>query len=411
MSDKQSAVIVGGSLGGLTAAICLRDIGFSVSVFERCHEYLSGKGAGIALNPSMLSFIQDHPRFRLSEHGRTIRKYRHLDHGREDCRERNVTLAVSSYNSVYKALLEIFGTQDYHLGQNVMDVSQSSEKVSITTADGERYFCDLLVCADGSGSNLRQIFALDKEPTYAGYYAWRGIVNKSQLSACLARDFEESLSYHMSQDGHILSYPIPYFEADENGKLEKSTYINWLWYRNFPHRKKLENLLVDATGKRRLKSVPRGCVSSDRIEELRNDARILQDDFRQLVNSTQDPFIQPIFDYATKKMVVGRMCLLGDAAFSVRPHVAVGTAKAWDDAVSLAYFLKQPERNLHSALRTWEEKQLLLGNQLLKRSVELGTMLQTGAFNYDQPPPFGLHEAGDSYNWSDALDTLAAERK
>ena len=41
--------VVGGSLGGLTAALLLRDLGCEVSVYERSHEELEAKGAGIAV--------------------------------------------------------------------------------------------------------------------------------------------------------------------------------------------------------------------------------------------------------------------------------------------------------------------------------------------------------------------------
>ncbi|KAI0563759.1 monooxygenase FAD-binding protein [Gracilaria domingensis] len=407
MSDtqKQIAIVVGGSLGGLTAAICLRDIGFSVSVFERSEQYLSGKGAGIGLNPHMMSFIRDHPRFGLSEHSITVKKFRYLDLDQERHQEHKAMLGLSSYNSVYKALLEIFGTQDYHLAQNVTDISQSTENVKVTTSDGIQHLCHLLVCADGSGSHSKRMFTPDKQPAYAGYYAWRGIVKDEHLPSYLVDRFEDAVTFHLRPDGHILSYPIPYFEADEYGKLVKSTYVNWLWYRNLPDKQKLEKLLVDSTGKQRLKSVPRGFVSSHCIEELKADASGLQQDFRELVELTQDPFIQPIFDFGTERMVVGRVCLVGDAAFSVRPHVAVGTAKAWDDAVNLASFLKHNGGDLHSALNAWEAKQLALGGKLLKRSVDLGIMLQHGKWSSDRPSPFGLYEEGDSYEWKDSFNS------
>ena len=43
-----SVIVVGGSLGGLTAALVLRDAGCDVRVFERSSSALQARGAGIA---------------------------------------------------------------------------------------------------------------------------------------------------------------------------------------------------------------------------------------------------------------------------------------------------------------------------------------------------------------------------
>jgi 2-polyprenyl-6-methoxyphenol hydroxylase-like FAD-dependent oxidoreductase len=51
------------------------------------------------------------------------------------------------------------------------------------------------------------------------------------------------------------------------------------------------------------------------------------------------PFVQAIFDYETPAMVAGRLALLGDRAFVVRPHTAMGVAKAARDALALRRLL------------------------------------------------------------------------
>ena len=44
-----TAVVIGGSIGGLTAALLLRDLGFDVHVYERTPSALDGRGSGIVL--------------------------------------------------------------------------------------------------------------------------------------------------------------------------------------------------------------------------------------------------------------------------------------------------------------------------------------------------------------------------
>ena len=56
----------------------------------------------------------------------------------------------------------------------------------------------------------------------------------------------------------------------------------------------------------------------------------------ELVAATPEPFLQTIVDIGVSRTVFGRACLLGDAAFVVRPHTAAAAAKAAGDAMSLA---------------------------------------------------------------------------
>ena len=51
------ALIIGGSIAGLFAALLLRQRGVDVVVFERARSELSGRGAGIATHPQILEVL------------------------------------------------------------------------------------------------------------------------------------------------------------------------------------------------------------------------------------------------------------------------------------------------------------------------------------------------------------------
>jgi 2-polyprenyl-6-methoxyphenol hydroxylase-like FAD-dependent oxidoreductase len=72
------------------------------------------------------------------------------------------------------------------------------------------------------------------------------------------------------------------------------------------------------------------------------------------VAATPDPFVQTIVDVVVPRTVFGRVCLLGDAAFVVRPHTAGATAKAARDATVLATALKRARQNVDAGLRSFE---------------------------------------------------------
>ncbi|QQX89087.1 FAD-dependent monooxygenase (plasmid) [Cupriavidus necator] len=72
------------------------------------------------------------------------------------------------------------------------------------------------------------------------------------------------------------------------------------------------------------------------IAELRAAAvSRLPEPIARVVCSAAQPFLQVIYDVDAPRMAFGRVCLIGDAAFAVRPHAAAGSAKAAADAWAL----------------------------------------------------------------------------
>lgn len=84
--------------------------------------------------------------------------------------------------------------------------------------------------------------------------------------------------------------------------------------------------------------------------------------FEDLVISTNDPFIQTIFDLSVPKMTFGRVCIVGDAAFVPRPHTAASASKAASNAMALANSIVTNNWDIVRALKRWEPSQLELEN-------------------------------------------------
>ena len=57
--EGQSATIIGGSIGGLQSGLLLRDLGFSVDVYERTPTELDSRGGGIVLQPEMMRWFHE----------------------------------------------------------------------------------------------------------------------------------------------------------------------------------------------------------------------------------------------------------------------------------------------------------------------------------------------------------------
>src|SRR4051812_21647895 len=70
--------VMGGSLGGLTAALVLRDRGCDVEVYERSSAPLRDRGAGIVLHPATVRWLVDSGARRVEELGVPARVLRYM---------------------------------------------------------------------------------------------------------------------------------------------------------------------------------------------------------------------------------------------------------------------------------------------------------------------------------------------
>src|SRR5207248_6254920 len=196
---------------------------------------------------------------------------------------------------------------------------------AVTTATGEAVAGDVVVAADGVSSTVRASLLPEVEPRYAGYVGWRGTVGEEQLSAETFRALHEAITYHLMPASHILAYPIPNVDGTVTPGRRR---LNWVWYRNVAAGEEIDDLMTGRDGRRHPLSLPPGKVRPVHPDPLRAAAARLPAPLAEAVARTAEPLVQLIVDVAVPRMTFGRVCLLGDAAFALRPHAAVGPATA-----------------------------------------------------------------------------------
>jgi 2,6-dihydroxypyridine 3-monooxygenase len=387
------AVVIGGSIGGLTAALLLRSIGFTVEVYERSSAPLNGRGSGIVLQPDTVRWFTERSSQSLSDLNTSTRYVQYLNRDRGvDYREERAQ-RFTAWGTFYRALLADLGSEHYNLGEYADGFSQTEETVTVRFTGGRIATADLAVFADGINSTARQRFDPHAALHYSGYVGWRGTHPLRLLSSSARAELRDAITFDVPANSHVVMYPIP----GEDGTGPEHQLMNYVWYRNVAEGPELTELLLDKRGTPGLISVPPGLVQDRYIEELKDAAaEQLSPAVAEVLIATDQPYLQVVSDVRSDRMAQGRVALIGDAACAARPHAAAGTAKAAADAWTLANTLADAGGDVAAALAKWEPAQLELSHSLMRRAIAVGERFQVTNTSTPGDPSlrFGLYGPG-----------------
>lgn len=172
--------IIGGGIGGLTAALALRQFGFEPDVFEQAPELLD-VGAAIAIWPNAMRVLD---RLNLAdtilEQAGVMEEIRWLDqHGRlinrVSIKDQRFPAVALHRADLQHTLLTALPQSSIHLGNTLVEHEQRGEQMIATFANGDSIESDFLIGADGIHSRVRSQFLNDSDPVFRGYTVWRGI--------------------------------------------------------------------------------------------------------------------------------------------------------------------------------------------------------------------------------------------
>ena len=168
------AVVVGGSLGGLTAALVLRDQGWDVDVLERSPNPLEGRGTGIVLHPTTVRYLVERAGKPIGDIGLPAHRVQYLDENGSIAHEQPWGYRFASYVELYRGLLDAFGTERYHLSNELVHLDNQDDAATLSLTDGQT------LCSRSRG--MRRWHPLDRTPDHGSRRATplRGI-------HCLAR--------------------------------------------------------------------------------------------------------------------------------------------------------------------------------------------------------------------------------
>lgn len=326
------AVVVGGGIGGLSAAAGLHRIGWTVTVLEQADEY-GDVGAGISLWPNALRCLdelgvdlgdnlapQREGGFR-DKSGRRVTRFDAAAferlHGRP--------LGAIHRKDLIAALKNAVPAESLKTGAEVTEVREDG-RVRFT---GGELQADLVVAADGIHSAVRRaLFPDHPAPAYSGSTAFRGVTKfpGARLGTSFDRGTEIGVLPLTGDDVYwFVSYATK--PGSEPHDLRRKV-ANW--HDPIP-------ALIDATP----------------------GEAVLHHDLYYLAT--------PLKTY-----VKGRIALLGDAAHAMPPFLGQGGCQAIEDATVLAYELFT--KDIPRALRAYDDQRRPRSQKVVRESVRMGKL-------------------------------------
>lgn len=354
------ALIAGGGIGGLTAALCLHHAGIDCEVFEAASE-MRPLGVGINLLPHsvrVFSLLGLEPALAASGIATAELAY-YSKHGRKiwsEPRGRDAGYRWPQYSIhrgelqmlLLRAVTERLGPEGVRPGHQLASFRDLADRVEATFVDRRSGATvavrsgDLLIGADGIHSAVRRHFYPDEaEPRFSGRLLWR--------STTETQPFLGGRSMIMA--GHerqkFVAYPISAGHERRGRSL-----VNWV-----------AELTVGGE-----REPPRDWnreVDRSAFAAAFDGWRFDWLDIPALIAASGPVFEYPMSDRdPVDRWTFGRVTLLGDAAHPMYPIGSNGASQAILDAGALAEALKA-EADVCRALQRYEAARLPLTSRIV----------------------------------------------
>ncbi len=334
-TSSPKVVIVGGGIGGLTAALALLHRGIDVDVYEQS-AVLKEVGAGVQLGSNgtrvlyalglqdVLSRVQVLPSAREIRHWRTGETWNWFDLGAASAKRYgtpHVMLHRGDLLSILAEAVQQLKANAISLGRKCISVSQTADHAEVKFVDGHVATSDFVIGADGIHSQVRACLFGAGHAEFTGCVAWRGLVAMEQLPPHLARMVGTNW---LGPRGHVLHYPV------RRGEIMNFIAIverdDW----------QVESWTIEGT---------KG--------ELANDFRGWHQDVHTLINGLDTPYKWALMVRGPmERWTQGRITLLGDACHPTLPFLGQGAVMAIEDAyVAAACLSKYANEPMAALLR------------------------------------------------------------
>ena len=329
METRQRVLIVGGGIGGLSAAIALRRAEIEVAVFERAGAIREIE-AGVSLHSTAqealaamgmtdaLRRITGPPvrRFQLrSWKGRVLAT---VPHNAVTLHRRDLVFALAN---------DLMADGAVHLGSRCTSFEQDRKGVTVRFADGREERGAVLVGADGIHSVVRTNTVGNTPLRYSGFASWRAMPTFDHLAVPEGRS-----QIFLGRGARFGIFP------SSAGRV--------YWFAS------------------RLAAAGESEKHAARCT-LATSFRGWSEPVQELIAATEEADVvgNDVYDRPpVERWGTGRVTLLGDAAHAALPTLGQGAAQAIEDAAVLAHYLTHTPLAdagaVETALRAYEARRI-----------------------------------------------------
>lgn len=338
-------IIIGAGMGGLSAGIALKQIGYEVDIYEQVVEnkpvgaaisvWSNGVKAmnylGLEKEMAELGGQMDNMAYIDGFTGETMCQFS-MAPLIEDVGQRPYPVARAELQSM---LMEAFGLDRIHMGMRMVSIDDDGDSVTATFANGETATGDILIGADGAKSLTREyVLGEDLERRYAGYVNWNGLVEIDEKIGpadqwtTYVGDGKRASVMPISNNRFYFFFDVPLPVGLE---YDRSTAKEVLG----------EHFAGWAPGVQALIGA---------IDPLKTNRVEIFD---------IDPF---------HTWVKGRVAILGDAGHNTTPDIGQGGCSAMEDAIVLQWSLRTNTLGIEDALKRYEKGRTERAGDLVLRA-------------------------------------------
>jgi 2-polyprenyl-6-methoxyphenol hydroxylase-like FAD-dependent oxidoreductase len=344
--NAKTAIIIGGGIGGVSAAIALRRAGIDATVYERAPA-LQEVGSAIPLWANALNALRKLGVVdSLGTLGKPVNTAKVstwrgellADVSHEKKLQELGTISVVVHRAeLLDVLLAALGEEHVRLGTTCVGFSQDEQGVNAHFADGTQARGDILIGADGIHSTIRSAWSPQTRPHYVGYTCWRGIAH-IERSGLETWSWGKGCQFGITPMTRGRAYWFAQKYAPEGQQEPEGTRKDGLlslfhdWHDPIPE-------VIKATAEHDI---------------LRNDIYELP---------------------ALRHWYNGRVTLLGDAAHAMTPNLGQGGCLAIEDAVVLADCLRA-ETDIVSAFKPYEQRRRVRAHRVARIAHYMGQTVQ-----------------------------------
>ena len=336
MAPRDTRVaIVGGGIGGLTAAISLLQAGFDVHVYEQTR-LLSEVGAGINIGPNASRILIrlglgaecDKVAFRSPFHhqrrwddGRTLSR---TPLGAEIEAAFGAPHMIFHRGELHSILAKAVPVERVHLAHRCTGFEQDDRGVRIRFENGAEASADVLIGADGIHSTIRRIL-LGPEKLRFACRAYRGLIPVEKVP-----DIPKESTSWLGPGRHLVHYFVSSGKLlNFVGHVEQEAWISESW------------------------------TEPGRVEDLRAAYAGWHPQVQRMIDAVDETFIWAVLDRPPiARWSFGRVTMLGDSCHPMIPFMGQGGAQAIEDAAAMTACLLRCGNDVEAALKLYETVRL-----------------------------------------------------